>query len=130
GEARIWLDKEPSRSILTLDQNLVGRSRIVNELMEHIPVLMIERVIYTMETDMVIHTGTTKMMRLVVEIECVGKIADAFDKATGPSDGLQTEQVDLNYVHALNEPLLHQIRVVPSKHEADQHLSCADPLPV
>nr|GFA68455.1 hypothetical protein [Tanacetum cinerariifolium] len=62
---------------------------------------------------MVIHTAKTKMMRLVVEIECVGKIADAFDKATESSDGLQPEQVDLNYVHALNEPHLHEIRVVP-----------------
>nr|GEU87681.1 hypothetical protein [Tanacetum cinerariifolium] len=52
------------------------------------------------------------MMRLMVEIECVGKIANAFDKATGSSDGLQPEQVDLNYVHALNEPHLHEIRVV------------------
>nr|GEV15230.1 RNA-directed DNA polymerase, eukaryota, reverse transcriptase zinc-binding domain protein [Tanacetum cinerariifolium] len=80
------------------------------------------------ETD--IHTAKTEIRRLVVEIECVGKIAVAFDKATGSSDGLQPEQMDLNYVHALNEPHLHEIRVVLSNHEADQHLSCADPLPV
>nr|GFC39924.1 hypothetical protein [Tanacetum cinerariifolium] len=49
---------------------------------------------------------------LVVEIECDGKIIDAFDKETGSSDGLRPEQVDLNYVHALNEPHLHEIRVV------------------
>nr|GEX45152.1 putative ribonuclease H-like domain-containing protein [Tanacetum cinerariifolium] len=60
---------------------------------------------------------------LVVEIECDGKIIDAFDKATGSSDGLRPEQVDLNYVHALNEPHLHEICVVLSNHEADQHLS-------
>nr|GEW51371.1 putative ribonuclease H-like domain-containing protein [Tanacetum cinerariifolium] len=76
-------------------------------------VLMIECVIHTMKVDMVIHTEKTKMMRLVVEIKCVGKIADAFDKATGPSDYLQPEQVDLNYVHAFNEPHLDEIRVVP-----------------
>nr|GEW79857.1 helitron helicase-like domain-containing protein [Tanacetum cinerariifolium] len=70
-----------------------------------------------MKTDMVIHTVKTKMMRLVVEIEYVGKIADAFDKATGSSDGLQPEQVDLNYVHSLNEPYLHEIRVVPNNSE-------------
>nr|GEW55328.1 hypothetical protein [Tanacetum cinerariifolium] len=82
------------------DQNLVGRSQIVDELMEHIPleewmmkdckhygelmienhlmdrllkeVLMIERVIHTVKTDMVIYTVKTEMIRLVVEIECVG----------------------------------------------------------
>nr|GFC31146.1 hypothetical protein [Tanacetum cinerariifolium] len=74
---------------------------------------MIERVIYTMKTDMVNHTEKTEMMRIVVEIEYVGKIADVFDKATGSFDDLQPEQVDLNYVHALNEPHLHEIRVVP-----------------
>nr|GEW44980.1 hypothetical protein [Tanacetum cinerariifolium] len=81
-------------------------------------------------TDMVIHIAKTKMMRVVVEIECVGKIVDAFDKPTGLSDGLQPEQVDLNYVHGLNEPNLHEIHVVPSKHEVDQHLLYVDPLPV
>nr|GFC53504.1 hypothetical protein [Tanacetum cinerariifolium] len=74
---------------------------------------MIKRVIHTMKIDMVIHTMKTEMMRCVVEIECVGKIADAFDVATGSSDGLQPKQVDLNYVHALNEPHLHKICVVP-----------------
>nr|GEX27457.1 LTR Gag-Pol-polymerase 3 [Tanacetum cinerariifolium] len=73
-------------------------------------VLMIKRVIHTVKTDIV---------RLVVEIECVGKIADAFDKASGSSDVLKPEQVGLNYVHALNKPHFHEIRVVPSKHEAD-----------
>nr|GEW67279.1 hypothetical protein [Tanacetum cinerariifolium] len=63
---------------------------------------------------MVIHTEKTEMMRLVVEIEYVDKIADVFDKATGLFDGLQPEQVDLNYVHALNEPRLHDIHVVLS----------------
>nr|GEY22071.1 hypothetical protein [Tanacetum cinerariifolium] len=77
---------------------------------------------------MVIHTEKTEMMRLVVKIEYVGKIADMFDKATWSFDGLQPEQVDLNYDHALNEPHLHEIHVVPNKHEADQHLLCADPL--
>nr|GFC84817.1 hypothetical protein [Tanacetum cinerariifolium] len=62
--------------------------------------------------------------------EYVGKIADAFDKAAESFDGLQPEQVDLNYVHALNEPHLHEIRVVPRKHEVDQHFSCEDPLPI
>nr|GEX14348.1 serine-threonine/tyrosine-protein kinase catalytic domain-containing protein [Tanacetum cinerariifolium] len=73
---------------------------------------MSERVIHTVKTDMVIHTERTGMMRLVVEIECVGKIADVFDKVTGSFDGLQPEQVDLNYIHALKEPHLHEIRDV------------------
>nr|GFC17251.1 hypothetical protein [Tanacetum cinerariifolium] len=82
------------------------------------------------KTDMVICTAKTDMMKLMVEIECVGMSADAFDKETGSSDGLQPEQADLNYVHALNEPHLHEIHVVPSKHEADQHSLYANPLPV
>nr|GFC18892.1 hypothetical protein [Tanacetum cinerariifolium] len=39
----------------------------------------------------------TKMMRLVVEIECVGKIADAFDKASGSSDVLKPEQIPYQF---------------------------------
>nr|GEX96185.1 hypothetical protein [Tanacetum cinerariifolium] len=61
------------------------------------------------------------MMKFVVETECVGMNADEFDKETGSSDGLQPKQADLNCIHALNEPHLHEIRVVPSKHEADRH---------
>ncbi|GKB39550.1 leucine-rich repeat transmembrane protein kinase protein [Tanacetum coccineum] len=60
------------------------------------------------------------MVKLVVEIECFGKSFDEFDKETGSSDGLQPKQADLSCVHALNEPHLHEIHVVPSKHEADQ----------
>nr|GEW17705.1 hypothetical protein [Tanacetum cinerariifolium] len=93
-------------------------------------VLMIERVIHNVKTDMIIHTEKTEMMRLVVEIEYVGKITYAFDKTTGSFDDLQPEQVDLNYVHALNKPHLHEIHVVSSKHEVDQHLSYVDPLPI
>nr|GEX30010.1 hypothetical protein [Tanacetum cinerariifolium] len=82
------------------------------------------------KTDMVIHTSKTEMMKLVVEIKCVGRDADEFDKETGSSDGLQLKQVDLNCIHALNKPHFHEIIVVPSKHEADQHSLCANPLPV
>nr|GEX81749.1 retrovirus-related Pol polyprotein from transposon 17.6 [Tanacetum cinerariifolium] len=56
----------------------------------------------------------TDMMKLVVEIKCVGMSADTFDKVTGSSDGLQPEKVDLNCVHALNERHFHEIHVVPS----------------
>nr|GEV49683.1 hypothetical protein [Tanacetum cinerariifolium] len=51
------------------------------------------------------------MMRLVVEINCVGMNADEFDKESGSSDGLQPEQVDPNCVLTLNEPHLHEIHV-------------------
>nr|GFC15098.1 hypothetical protein [Tanacetum cinerariifolium] len=66
-------------------------------------VLMIELVMHTMKNDMVIHTEKTGMMRLVVEIEYVGKIADVFDKATWSYDGLQPKQVDLNSILLLHE---------------------------
>ncbi|GJY75845.1 ribonuclease H-like domain-containing protein [Tanacetum coccineum] len=36
-------------------------------------------------------------------------------------DELQLKQGDLSCVHALNELHLHKIRVVPSKHEAEQY---------
>ncbi|GJT84951.1 FAR1-related sequence 5-like protein [Tanacetum coccineum] len=47
---------------------------------------------------------------------------DKFDKKTGSSDGLQPKQADLNCVHALNEPHLHEIHVVPNKHEVDRYV--------
>ncbi|GJZ07039.1 hypothetical protein Tco_0540832 [Tanacetum coccineum] len=72
------------------------------------------------ETDKVIHTVETDMVKFVVEIECFGMSFDEFDKETGSSDGLQPKQADLSCVHALNEPYLHEIHVVPSKHEVDQ----------
>nr|GFA87509.1 hypothetical protein [Tanacetum cinerariifolium] len=89
---------------------------------------MIELMMHTVKNDTVIHTEKTGMMRLVVEIEYVGKITDVVDKVTWSFDDLQPEQVDLKYVYTLIEPHLHDIRVVPSRHEVDQHLSCADPL--
>nr|GEW22502.1 hypothetical protein [Tanacetum cinerariifolium] len=79
------------------------------------------------ETDMVIHTAKTEMMKLVVEIEYVSMNADEFDKETGSSDGFQPKQADLRFVHALNEPHLRETHVVPSKHEANQHSLCANP---
>nr|GEV57232.1 hypothetical protein [Tanacetum cinerariifolium] len=72
------------------------------------------------ETDMVIHIAKTNMMKLVVEIEYVGMSADVFDKETGSSDGLKPEQADLNCVHALNEPYLHEIYVVPNVHVIEE----------
>ncbi|GKC20544.1 hypothetical protein Tco_1022694 [Tanacetum coccineum] len=73
------------------------------------------------ETDKVIHTIETDIVNLVVEIESFGMSSDEFDKETRLSDGLQPKQADLSCVHALNELHLHEIRVIPSKHEADQY---------
>ncbi|GJY83256.1 hypothetical protein Tco_0496632 [Tanacetum coccineum] len=73
------------------------------------------------ETDKVIHTVETDIVKLVIEIESFGMISDEFDKETVSSDGLQPKQADLSCVHALNELHLHEIRVVPSKHEANQY---------
>ncbi|GJY25479.1 hypothetical protein Tco_0400205 [Tanacetum coccineum] len=40
------------------------------------------------ETDKVIHTVETDIVKLVVEIESFGMSSDEFDKETGSSDGL------------------------------------------
>nr|GEZ70401.1 hypothetical protein [Tanacetum cinerariifolium]GEZ81758.1 hypothetical protein [Tanacetum cinerariifolium] len=64
------------------------------------------------ETDKVIHTVDSDIVKLVVEIESFGMSSDEFDKEIGSSDGLKPKQVDLSCVHALNELHLHEIRVV------------------
>ncbi|GJU60649.1 hypothetical protein Tco_1238415 [Tanacetum coccineum] len=74
------------------------------------------------ETDMWIHTKETDMVKLVVEIESFGMSFDEFDKESVSVDELQLRQADLSCVHALNELHLHEICVVPSKHEADQYV--------
>ncbi|GJR39184.1 hypothetical protein Tco_1214868 [Tanacetum coccineum] len=74
------------------------------------------------ETDEVNHTVETDMMKLVVEFKCFGKSFDEFDEETGSSDGLQPKQADLSRVHALKEPHLHEIHVVPNKHEVDRYV--------
>ncbi|GJW69840.1 hypothetical protein Tco_0126757 [Tanacetum coccineum] len=62
------------------------------------------------------------IVKLMVEIKSFGMSADELDNKTRLSDGLQPNQADLSCVHALNEHHLHEIHVVPSKHEADQGL--------
>ncbi|GJY99056.1 hypothetical protein Tco_0516486 [Tanacetum coccineum] len=74
------------------------------------------------ESDMVIHTVEFDMVKLVVEIKIVGMSSDEVDKETTSSDGLQPKQADQCCVHALNEPHLYEIHVVPSRHEADQYV--------
>ncbi|GJS88100.1 integrase, catalytic region, zinc finger, CCHC-type containing protein [Tanacetum coccineum] len=78
------------------------------------------------ETDKVNHVVETDIVKLVVEIESFGMSSDEFDKETGSSDGLQPKQADLSCVHALNKLHLHEIHVVPSKHEADQYVHVID----
>ncbi|GJX56546.1 hypothetical protein Tco_0286443 [Tanacetum coccineum] len=51
-------------------------------------VLMIDE-LSIVETDKVIHTVETDMVKLVVEIECFGTSFNEFDKETKSSDGLQ-----------------------------------------
>nr|GEX62997.1 hypothetical protein [Tanacetum cinerariifolium] len=97
---------------------LMIESHLVDKLLKE--VLMIECVIHTVKTNMVIYTTKIEMVKLVVEIECVGMNADEFDKETGSSDGLQPEQADLNCIHALNEPHLHEIHVVPKRFQNSQ----------
>ncbi|GJW51361.1 hypothetical protein Tco_0092712 [Tanacetum coccineum] len=74
------------------------------------------------ETDKVIHTVETDIVKLVVEIKSFGMSSDEFDKETGSSDGLQPKQADLSCVHALNELHLHEIRVVPINVVLDEKL--------
>ncbi|GJT30971.1 hypothetical protein Tco_0911246, partial [Tanacetum coccineum] len=73
------------------------------------------------ETDNVIHTVETGIVKLMVEIKSFGMSSNEFNKETGLSDGLQPKQPDLNCIHALNELHLHETHVVPSNHEADQY---------
>ncbi|GKC73062.1 hypothetical protein Tco_1118945 [Tanacetum coccineum] len=72
------------------------------------------------ETSKMIYTMETDIVKLVVDNESCGKSSDEIDKETGSSDGLQPKQADLSCVHALIEPNLHEIHVVPNKHEADR----------
>ncbi|GJR47315.1 hypothetical protein Tco_1315418 [Tanacetum coccineum] len=87
---------------------------------ENSEVLMID-CLSIVETDKVIYTVETNIVKLVVEIESFGMSSDEFDKETWSSDGLQLKQADLSCVHALNELHLHEIHVVLSKDEADQY---------
>nr|GFD17887.1 hypothetical protein [Tanacetum cinerariifolium] len=74
-----------------------------------------------LEQFQVIHIVEIDIVKFVVEIESLGMSSDEFDKETGSSDGLQPKQTDLSCIHALYELHLHEICVVPSKHEANQY---------
>nr|GEZ19463.1 hypothetical protein [Tanacetum cinerariifolium] len=72
------------------------------------------------QSNMVIHTVKTEMMKLVVEIECVYMNVDEFDKETGSSDDLQPKQAELSCVHALNKPHLYVIHVILNVHVIEE----------
>ncbi|GJZ37807.1 hypothetical protein Tco_0583998, partial [Tanacetum coccineum] len=55
------------------------------------------------ETDKVIHTVETDIVKLVVEIESFGMSSDEFNKETVSVDELQLRQADLSCVHALDK---------------------------
>nr|GEY85705.1 hypothetical protein [Tanacetum cinerariifolium] len=71
------------------------------------------------ETDKVNHIVEIHIVTLVVGIESFGMNVDELDKETGSSDGLQPKQANMSYVHALDEPHLHEIHVFLSMHKAD-----------
>ncbi|GKA07924.1 hypothetical protein Tco_0687255 [Tanacetum coccineum] len=89
----------------------------------NLEVLMIDW-LSIVETDKMIHTMETDIVKLMVEIENFGMSFYEFNKETVSVDELQLRQADLNCIYALNKLHLHEIRVVLSKHEADQcHMS-------
>nr|GEX76376.1 hypothetical protein [Tanacetum cinerariifolium] len=81
---------------------------------------MMELVMHTEKNDTMFHTEKTGMLILMVEIDVGSMTADVADKVTCSFDDVQLEQVDRKYIHALNEFHLHDIRVVPNRHEVDQ----------
>nr|GFB07980.1 hypothetical protein [Tanacetum cinerariifolium] len=81
---------------------------------------MMEFVMHTEKNDTVFHTEKTGMLKLVVEIDVGGMTVDVVDKVACSFDDVQPKQVDLKCAHALTEPHLHDIRVVPNRHEVDQ----------
>ncbi|GKD02238.1 hypothetical protein Tco_1177212, partial [Tanacetum coccineum] len=94
---------------------------LTNDEVEYLKLFEEEIEVSIVETDKVNHVVKTDIVKLMVEIKSFGMSSDEFDKETGSSDGLQPKQADLSCVHALNELHLHEIRVVPSKHEAGQY---------
>ncbi|GJW04041.1 hypothetical protein Tco_1562897 [Tanacetum coccineum] len=55
------------------------------------------------------------MVNLLKEVLMIDELSIVETDKTGSSDGLQPKQADLSCVHALNEPHLHEIHVVPNR---------------
>ncbi|GJU94489.1 hypothetical protein Tco_1319245 [Tanacetum coccineum] len=117
-------ERIPIEGWMMLENKRYGELMIDNHWMDKSlkEVLMIDE-LSIIETNKVNHIVETDMKKFVVEIKYFGMSFDEFDKETRSSDGLQPNQMDLNYVHALNEPHLHEIHVVPNKNEADRRKS-------
>ncbi|GJZ07216.1 hypothetical protein Tco_0541009 [Tanacetum coccineum] len=73
------------------------------------------------ETDKVIHTVKTDKEKQIVDVESSGKGANKIDKETVSFGEMQLKQEDQICVHASIELHLHDVHVVPSEHESDQH---------
>nr|GEV74231.1 hypothetical protein [Tanacetum cinerariifolium] len=83
-------------------------------------VLMIELMMHIEKNDTMLHTETTGMVILVIEIDVGGMTADVVDKLTCSYDDMQPKQMDLRCAYALIELHWHDIHVVPDRHEVDQ----------
>nr|GEY04330.1 hypothetical protein [Tanacetum cinerariifolium] len=95
---------------LVVGSRIARSSRLVGE----IQLVMVVEVsmmdwLSIVETDMVIYTLETGIVKLVVEIESFGMSSDDFDKETVSFDKLQLKQADMSCVHALSELHLHEI---------------------
>nr|GEZ89885.1 hypothetical protein [Tanacetum cinerariifolium] len=73
------------------------------------------------ETDKVIHTAKTDMVKHVVETKCFDMSVNEFDKKTGSSDRLKPKQADQSCVHALNEPHLQKVQFNDSLSQKSKH---------
>ncbi|GKG27088.1 hypothetical protein Tco_0402791, partial [Tanacetum coccineum] len=73
---------------------------------ENSEVLMIDE-LSIVETDEVIHTVKTDMVKLVVDVENSCKSADEIDKKTVSFGEMQLKLEDQSYVHASDELHLH-----------------------
>ncbi|GKD97164.1 hypothetical protein Tco_1381061 [Tanacetum coccineum] len=110
------MDHIPIEGWMMMENKRYGELIMIdNHLMDKLlkEVLMID-CLCIVETEKVIHSVKTDIVKLVVEIESFDMSSDKFDKETGSSDGLQPKQADLSCVHALNKLHLHEIHVVPT----------------
>nr|GFA10903.1 hypothetical protein [Tanacetum cinerariifolium] len=77
--------------------------------------VMMIRVRQTEDCDMLLHTVTTDMKLLVVEIEIDDVTADDVDKVSWSTDVEKSKQVDLKFTHASIELYLHDICNTPTR---------------
>ncbi|GJS02559.1 hypothetical protein Tco_0319067 [Tanacetum coccineum] len=68
------------------------------------------------ETDKLVHTVATDIVKLVVEIKSFGMSSDKFGKESVSSDELTTKASGSGVTLALNELHSHEIHVFPNVH--------------